>query len=291
MNIRTDLALEARAMAENHSVKEVTKVFSDMKVTEITVKNPHESRLIGKDIGTYITFEFSDITEYFSHTDKRIEIIGKYIRKLLPEKGSILVVGLGNRSITPDALGVKSAEKVIATRHMDEETAQKTGMDKLRRVSVIMPGVLGQTGIETAEFVLSIVNKIKPSAVIAVDALASRQLSRLGCTLQISDAGISPGAGVNNHRFAINRATTGVPVIAIGIPTVVDALTLACDIMPEYVFHGRIKDDIYPKGHKMIVTPQNIDVLIEHGAELIGLATNAALYENLSLSDIVVLSS
>ena len=260
-----------------------------MKVTKIRVTTPQGAKELGKEIGTYITAEFPSLSSAFSNTDTRLEVIGEYIRELLPQEGTVLVVGLGNLNITPDALGPKSTNKILATRHITGKLAKETGLDKLRSVAVIAPGVLGQTGVETGELVLSVVKKIKPKAIIAIDALASRRLERLGCTLQISDTGISPGAGVGNNRFAINQQTTGVPVIAVGIPTVVDALTLARDIIPEYVFENDIKSEIYPKGQMMVVTPREIDLLIERGAQLISLAINSALHENFNLADLISL--
>ncbi|MBQ7521903.1 MAG: GPR endopeptidase [Clostridia bacterium] len=289
MTIRTDLAMEAKELSADGLPREFTETFSDMTIRTMTITNEQQAEKIGKAKGTYITVEFSDIAENFSHADKRITVIGNYIRKLLPPTGTILVVGLGNRNITPDALGGKSVGKVIATRHIRKEIAEQTGIAKLRRVAVITPGVSGQTGIESCEFILSIANKIKPSGIIVVDALASRRLNRLGCTLQISDTGITPGSGVNNHRFSITEKALGIPVIAIGIPTVVDALTLAYDIVPHNP--ENFTENVCPQGRKMVVTPQNIDVLIEHGSELIGLAINSALYETLTLSEIVALSS
>ena len=277
MNIRTDLALEAQEIVgdTDDGVIISNKEYENMCITKIEITNNNGAQHLGKEIGTYITAELPDLTGSFSHTDERLEIIGKYIRQLLPEKGTVLVVGLGNLNITPDALGPKSTNKILATRHITGELAKATGLDKLRSVAVIAPGVLGQTGVETGELVTSVVAKIKPTAVIAIDALASRRVQRLGCTLQISNTGISPGAGVGNNRFAINKNTIGIPVIAIGIPTVVDAMTLAQDILP-YKINNEIKNEVMPKNKSMVVTPREIDLLIERGAQLISLSVNCA---------------
>ena len=291
MNIRTDLALEANEIAGNscNGVKLSSRSFSNMTVTKIKVTTQQGAKALGKPIGTYITIEFPDLTSTFTETDKRLVVVGEYIRELLPAEGTVLVVGLGNLNITPDALGPKSANKILATRHITGQIAKETGLDKLRSVAVISPGVLGQTGVETGELVLSIAKKIKPRAIIAIDALASRRVERLGCTLQISDTGISPGAGVGNNRFEINQTTTGVPVIALGIPTVVDVMTLIRDIMPEYIFENEIKENVYPNGRMMVVTPREIDQLIDRGAQLISMAVNSALHSNFNLSDLVSL--
>lgn len=171
------------------------------------------------------------LTDNFTETDKRLETVGNEIKRLLPVNGLVLVAGLGNMEITPDSLGPKTSRRVLATRHIGGEIARSTGLDRLRPVAVMQTGVTGQTGIETGEYILSIVRRIRPTAVVAIDALASRRTERLGCTLQISDTGISPGAGVGNHRTKITKETIGVPVIAIGVPTVVDAQTLAVDIL------------------------------------------------------------
>lgn len=291
LNIRTDLALEASEIAGSscNGVKLSSRSFSNMTVTKIKVTTQQGAKALGKPIGTYITIEFPDLTSIFTETDKRLVVIGEYIRELLPADGTVLVVGLGNLNITPDALGPKSANKILATRHITGQIAKETGLDKLRSVAVISPGVLGQTGVETGELVLSIAKKIKPKAIIAIDALASRKVERLGCTLQISDTGISPGAGVGNNRFEINQATTGIPVIALGIPTVVDVMTLIRDIIPEYIFENEIQENVYPNGRMMVVTPREIDQLIDRGAQLISLAVNSALHSNFNLSDLVSL--
>lgn len=290
MNIRTDLALEAQEIVgdTDDGVIISNKEYENMCITKIEITNNNGAQHLGKEIGTYITAELPDLTGSFSHTDERLEIIGQYIRQLLPAKGTVLVVGLGNLNITPDALGPKSTNKILATRHITGELAKATGLDKLRSVAVIAPGVLGQTGVETGELVTSVVAKIKPTAVIAIDALASRRVQRLGCTLQISNTGISPGAGVGNNRFAINKKTIGIPVIAIGIPTVVDAMTLAQDILPCKI-NNEIKNEVMPKNKSMVVTPREIDLLIERGAQLISLSVNCALHNNFNLSEIISL--
>ena len=232
------------------------------------------------------------LTDDFKDTDKRLEIIAQAIRRLLPKKGLVLVAGLGNENITPDALGPKSASGVLATRHIRGELARSTGLDALRSVAVLAPGVTGQTGIETGEFILSVAQRIKPSAVIVIDALASRRLERLGCTVQISDTGISPGDGVGNHRAKINRDTVGVPVVSIGIPTVVDAFTLAADLLLDSDDNSAdlIKRSVYPNGRKMVVTPGEIDLLVERGARLISMAVNIALQPTLSVTDLLSLT-
>ena len=207
MRLRTDLAVEARELAGG-DVKGVDySVYREngLEISRLTVKDDRAKHALGKEKGTYITIELPSLTEHFSDTDDRLRTIGGEIRRLLPVHGLLLVAGLGNEEITPDSLGPKTASRVLATRHITGEIARATGLDRLRPVAVLSTGVTGQTGIETGEYIHSIVSRIRPSAVIAIDALASRRPERLGCTLQISDTGISPGAGVGNRRTAINR--------------------------------------------------------------------------------------
>lgn len=286
--------MEARELAgENSSGIELHKKdYGDMVMSSLTVKTSEAAKNIGKECGNYITAEMETLTDDFKDTDKRLEIIAQAIRRLLPKKGLVLVAGLGNENITPDALGPKSARGVLATRHIRGELARSTGLDALRSVAVLATGVTGQTGIETGEFILSVAQRIKPAAVIVIDALASRRLERLGCTVQISDTGISPGDGVGNHRAKINKDTVGVPVVSIGIPTVVDAFTLAADLLLDSDDNSAdlIKRSVYPNGRKMVVTPGEVDLLVERGARLISMAVNIALQPTLSLTDLLSLT-
>ncbi len=287
MQLRTDLAIEAREIAgdrvagmDYHEYRE-----HGMKISRLTVKTSRARQILGKELGTYITVELPSLTDNFSETDGRVKTIGREIRRLLPVNGLLLVAGLGNEQITPDALGPKTGARVLATRHITGELARATGLDRLRPVAVMNTGVTGQTGIETGEYILSVVKRIKPTAVIAVDALASRRVERLGCTLQISDAGISPGAGVGNHRVRIDRETIGVPVIAIGVPTVVDARTFAGDLIGE----ARLHSVSFPDDRQMVVIPREIDLLTDRASRLLGFSLNAAMQNAFELKDLVSL--
>lgn len=290
MQLRTDLAVEAREIAgENISGVEFKSYReNNLSISRLKVKNQKARLSLGKEIGTYITIELPSLTDNFSETDKRLITIGEEIRRLLPVNGLVLVVGLGNTEITPDSLGPKASSRVLATRHISGEIAKATGLDRLRPVAVIQSGVTGQTGIETGEYILSIVKRIKPTAVVAIDALASRRLERLGCTLQISDTGISPGAGVGNHRTKINQETIGVPVIAIGVPTVVDVQTLASDLLGDE-YTKQTQKLIRPNNRDMIVIPREIDLLTERASRLIGFALNGALQNEFDLPDLISL--
>ena len=283
MQLRTDLAIEARELAGGRVAGVDYHEYSEnhLKISRLTVKSRRAKQLLGKDEGTYITVELPSLTDNFTETDERIKTIGREIRRLLPVHGLLLVAGLGNEQITPDSLGPKTGERVLATRHITGELARASGLDKLRPVAVMNTGVTGQTGIETGEYILSIVERI------AIDALASRRIERLGKTVQISDAGISPGAGVGNHRTRINRETVGVPVIAIGVPTVVDAQTFANDLLGE----GLERRSAYrPQDERqMIVIPREIDLLTERASRLLGFSLNAAMQNEFELRDLVSL--
>lgn len=289
MQIRTDLAVEARELVgeDISGVEYKTYRQSGLEISRITVKSRKASHSLGKEPGTYITVELPSLTDNFTETDERLKIIGLEIRRLLPVNGLVLVAGLGNMEITPDSLGPKTGLRVLATRHITGEIARSTGLDRLRPVAVIQTGVTGQTGIETGEYILSVVRRIKPTAVIVVDALASRRPERLGRTLQISDTGIAPGAGVGNHRTRITKDTIGVPVIAIGVPTVIDVKTVISEFSDKETEQS--KEALLGFGENMIVIPREIDLLTERASRLIAFALNGALQNEFDLSDLVSL--
>ncbi len=287
MERRTDLALEARELAgtDIQGVEFSKRSECGMEISRLIVKNHQASVKLKKDEGTYITIEIPALTDNFLSTDERISVIGREIRRLLPVNGLVLVCGLGNIDITPDALGPKSVSRILATRHITGELARSTGLDSLRPVAVLKTGVTGQTGIETFEYIESIVKKVRPTAVIVIDALASRRINRLGCTVQISDTGISPGAGVQNHRKKINSETVGIPVIALGVPTVVDAVTLVLDLLDvdDEKTAEDLKTALNPKDRTMVVTPKEIDLLIDRASRLISLSLNCALQKDVDI--------
>ena len=218
--------------------------------------------------------------------DEVTHLLAEELRRMLPPEGMVLVVGLGNAQITPDALGPLTVRQILATRHIPAQLAEQTGLSGLRPVAAIAPGVLGQTGIETGEIILSIVRDLSPAAVVAVDALAAGSPERLGCTIQLSDSGISPGSGVLNARKELSRQSLGVPVLSLGIPTVVDGGTLVCGLL------GCEDESRVPEeARAMMVTPRDVDALIERGANHLSLALNAALQPQLSLEEISYLVS
>ncbi len=264
---RTDLALESTEPG-----KQVRREEDGCVVTHIDENG-----------NSFITLEVKSISDHLDSSHGVLKLIVEELTSLLPKSGAVLVAGLGNRAITPDAIGPLAAEKVMATRHITGEVARVTGLENLRPVAVVSPGVLGCTGIEAVELIKALVQKIKPAAVIAVDALAARSPARLGCTIQLCSAGISPGAGVGNARPQIDESTLGVPVIAMGIPTVVDAATLAADLLG-----GELQDameKVEPRGAVMMVTPREIDLIISRGARLVAMGINLALNPGLSLEE------
>lgn len=283
MSIRTDLALEQKELNPDQTdgIESEETILDDIKITRIRIKNENGERALGKPIGTYVTVETPPLTDSGEMNESAINAVCDDLIKFLP-KGLVLVAGLGNTAITPDAIGPKAAKGILATRHIEGEIARSIGLDDMRPVAVISPGVLGQTGIETGEIIAGIVRLIKPSAVIVIDALASRCLSRLGCTIQMSDTGICPGSGVGNKRAEISEKTIGVPVISVGIPTVVDAVTLAQDLTGH-----ECERTVNPRGAKMIVTPQEIDLLVSRGAATVSMAINYALQENIDRETIM----
>ena len=279
MNIRTDLALERAEFCENgvSGVKIDEEKSGEITVLRMEIESDRAAKEMKKPKGKYTTLTVPRFSENAGLDRECATFIAKELCRLLPPKPrSVLVAGLGNTNITPDALGPKVAERIIATRHISREMTKELGLGSLLPVSVLAPGVLGQTGIETGEIILGAADRIEPSAVIVVDALAARSLSRLGCTVQMCDTGICPGSGVGNSRKEISERTLGVPVIAVGVPTVVDIGTLFYDI-------GAKKE----LDTDMIVTPKEVDMMIDRAAELIAVGINKCLQKNLSIEDIM----
>lgn len=286
MEVRTDLALEKReflGLDEPEGVKCRTFAEGEVFFTEIRILNEKGSEALGKPIGTYVTAEIPKLMTNSVTDEEIINSIAEQLASLLPREGTVLVVGLGNTDITPDAVGPRSVSTVLATRHIDSELSREIGLGKLRSVAGFVPGVLGRTGLEAAESVKGLVEAISPCAVIAVDALAARKLSRLGTTVQISDIGIIPGSGVGNARKGITKEILGVPVISVGIPTVVDVETLVRDLTGS---QGKISDE---DERDMIITPREIDLVIERASELIGMSINRALQPDISVEEMLML--
>lgn len=291
MNFRTDLAIErtqAFAPTELEGIETHINHIDNAKITSVEVKNEKGETEIGKPMGKYITIEIPPFTDDAQLLDGRLTAVVTELRRLLPQ-GTVLVVGLGNREVTPDAFGPDCASMVIATRHISKELAKNFGLGELRSVASLSPGVLGQTGLETVEVIKGIVGVVKPSAVITIDALSAKELSRLGCTVQITDTGITPGSGVGNSRSEITRKTLGIPVISIGVPTVVDGMTLCASLID---VKSETESGIYKRlslkdNARLIVTPAEVDLLIERASKFVALAVNSALQPHLSPQEIL----
>ncbi len=246
-NIRTDLALETKERFESDQV-EISGVVveewydeeKEIRTTRVVIETENGAKMMGKPVGTYLTVEAPNMAvpdeEYHREISKKL---AEDIGELLPEpkeEVSVLVVGLGNREVTPDSLGPLVADHLHVTRHVVKEYGKYAmGEEQVYLVSAVVPGVTGQTGMETLEIVRGIVQETNPDIVVAVDALAARNSKRLNRTIQITDTGICPGSGVGNHRLALNQETLGVTVIGIGVPTVVDAVTIVNDTMENFI--------------------------------------------------------
>lgn len=289
MAFRTDLAVEA---IENHKtaaalphVRQSDRTLEGFAVHEVRILSEDAAREIGKPQGRYLTLEMDALIRREEDAFPRAcKALSTLLRELMPHPndGPVLIAGLGNRMITPDAIGPQTADHVIATRHL---VAQSPAIfADWRPVSALAPGVLGQTGVETGEVICGVLDRVRPAAVIAVDALAAGRLSRLLRTVQLADTGITPGAGVGNARAALNEETLGVPVIAVGVPTVVDGATLAHEISSQLGQPAcEALDDL---SQPVMITTRDIDREVADISRMIGYAVNMALHPHLSVADI-----
>lgn len=297
MNFRTDLALERKEYIrkeELDGIKEEKKEVHGVSVTTITVENEKGEKILSKPKGKYITMEIGSFMKNADLFSGRLTALSEELSSLVPKEGTVLVVGLGNEKITPDALGPKCISLILATRHISEEFAKAIGFERLRSVAAIVPGVLGTTGIETGESIEGIAERIKPSCVIVIDALAARSTERLGTTVQITDTGVSPGSGVGNKRNRIDKNSIGVPVIAIGVPTVVDAATMAADALQKAGMSEEETERLLRSSEEnelMMVTPKEIDNVIDRAAALVAMSINSALQPDIPAEDILAIVS
>lgn len=279
---RTDLAVERtpETLPEGITLQRRGTAF---QITEICIDSDEHGAAIGRGRGRYLTLERLEPEQAADAVRQQTEELAAELRGFLPEQGAVLVAGLGNADITPDALGPQTAGLVLATRHLKRELSEGDPETEflrgLRQVSVLANGVLGQTGIETAELIKALRGTVQPACVLAIDALACADLSRLGTTVQISDAGISPGSGVQNRRAELSARTLGVPVVAVGVPTVVDLHTVVRQAAGE-------ESAALPEGFpNMMVTPRDIDRLLHHAVRLLGRAINLALHPQFTYAD------
>ncbi len=275
---RTDLAMERADFAGESLPAGVTRskeICGEIEVDRIKITGSDAAAAMEKPEGSYVTLSLPSLSYGTQSPQQAAECLANEVSRLLPKEGSVLVIGLGNRAITPDALGPLTADQIFPTRHIPQKLASALSLGSLRTVSVIQTGVTGKTGVETAELSSAVCETVKPAAVIAIDALAAGDPNRLGCTIQLADSGISPGSGVQNARKELSAARLGVPVIAVGIPTVVDAAAL-CQT---------------DSAAGMMVTPREIDAMVRHGSQLLALGINLALQPDLSADDILGLTA
>ena len=256
-------------------------------MTKVEILDDKGAQTLGKPVGTYLTL---DLTAYWQrkedYFDRAVRALGAELKQMLPSDGAALVIGLGNRAMTPDAVGPLTLESVLITRHLRAAMPKQFG--GFRPVSAFSVGVLGTTGVESAEAVRGLVKEVKPDFVIAVDALASRRTGRVCATVQLSDSGIVPGSGVGNHRSALNKESLGVPVFAVGIPTVVDAATLAADLLEESGVTEFDEKRLRSRKQPMTVTPRDIDAQVRELSRVLGYGVNWALQE-LEIEDMAAL--
>lgn len=317
-SVRTDLAVEAQQIYEAESKGntrgvEVSEVDEgNISVTRVDITNEIGERNMGKPMGSYITIDMPSFTHYDGDTmDEVSKVLAKNLSTLinLDSNMTALVVGLGNWNVTPDALGPTVVSKLMVTRHLKQLIPDSID-EGIRPVCALAPGVLGLTGIETSEIVRGVVEKIKPNLVICIDALASRKMERVNRTVQIGNSGISPGSGVGNKRMELSQKTLGIPVIAIGVPTVVDAATMANDtidlVLDEMIKQSTKGGDFYnmlksidkdekakmisellnPYVGNLVVTPKEVDTVIDSVSKIIANGINIALQPALDLEDI-----
>ena len=316
--IRTDLAIEAREFynkQENRGdipgVDVNVENMGDVTVTRVKVAEEVGARIIGKPKGNYITIEVPKLKDNDKDLhDEVAKILAEEVSSIveLNDQSVILVVGLGNWNVTPDALGPRVVEHLLVTRHIKEYIPEQID-EGVRSVCAVAPGVLGITGIETSEIIRGIVDRVKPNLVIAIDALASRKMERVSTTIQLADTGINPGSGVGNNRKELSKESMGVPVIAIGVPTVVDAATMASDTIDLVIdslinespnggeFYNMLKtmdrnekyklisEVISPFIGNLMVTPKEIDRLIDDVAIVIANGLNLALHPSIGPED------
>ena len=289
---RTDLAMETVDENSTHleGIKVRTHEAGGVKHTRIRIETPRAAERLGREQGEYVTLECKDLP----HCDARkrevlARLLAAALRRLLPADGDVLVVGLGNRNVTADALGTRVVERMLVTRHLHQVMAQEL-QGRLRGVSAIAPGVLGLTGIETAELCRGLVKHVRPAAVVAIDALAAYETRRICTAVQVTDTGIQPGSGVGNHRLGLTQDTLGVKVVAVGVPMVVYASTIARDAMTRMVDTCGAFDPSEEETAQrlmqqaaegflgdMVVTPREIDELVLNVASLLADGLNRAL--------------
>ncbi len=269
MNIRTDLISEQQNLCKNQYIDTDEEKIGDVTITTVKIENDEAAKKLKKPLGCYCTVSFPPLQSVCDTTDIVTATV-KALKKTVKFSANTLIVGLGNTDITPDALGPLTADRTLATRHLSKQLKQSLGLENLNNVCCITPGVLGKTGIESYDLIKSAAKSVNPDIIIAVDALACRSPERLCRTIQLSSSGICPGSGVNNSRKELSFNSIGIPVIAIGIPTVIDANSFFADE--------------FAKTDNMMVTPKEIDLLTQKSADILSRALNIFLQPSLDIS-------
>ena len=296
--VRTDLALEVReSISEADSelrgvrVEEYYKEQEDVRVTKVMIDTKNAAKAMGKPMGIYVTMEAPAMVEPDEDYHREIsECLAEELLNLLPgaeKEQSVLVVGLGNREVTADSLGPQAVDNLFITRHIVREYGKAAySCEKMNMISALEPGVMAKTGMETAEIVKGVVQETAPDVLIVIDALAARSTRRLNRTIQITNTGIQPGSGVGNHRNALTEESLGVPVIAIGIPTVVDAATIVSDALEKLLEDEKELDTVkyvdrqqlsFPELNNMYMTGKDIDAVIKRVSYTVSEGINLAL--------------
>lgn len=295
-NRTSDLALEAKELFESSAGKTTrlagVKAREDSifgyPLTRVDILDKTGAEALGKPVGTYLTLELPDLPQGRDEIHQAVRAVAALLNQLpgLPKTGPVFVAGLGNRQMTPDALGPKTTEFLLITRHLVENLPEE--FSGFRPVAALAPGVTGSTGVETGELLTGVLQTIHPACLIAVDALAARRQERVCRTIQVSNTGIVPGSGVGNARMALDEEHLGLPVLAVGVPTVVEAGTLCLDLLEEA---GICKEGLEPsrltgQGSSWFVTPRNIDQEVEILSKILGLGISAALHVDISVEDV-----
>ncbi|MDD3346116.1 GPR endopeptidase [Oscillibacter sp.] len=283
---RTDLALEARELWQESAekttrlqgVKATKQKQEGYPTTRVDILDERGEQALGKPQGSYLTIDLSTFwqrkADFF---ERAVRAVGSQLKALIPQEGAALVIGLGNSAMTPDAVGPLTLDSVLITRHLIASMPKH--FSGFRPVAAFRTGVLGTTGVESAEAVRGLVAEVHPALIIAVDALASRRCERVCATVQLSDTGIVPGSGVGNHRWALNQETLGVPVFAVGIPTVVDAATLAADLLEGSGIQSVDEETLRKSHQNLMVTPRDIDQQVRDLSKVVGYGINWALQD------------
>ena len=289
--VRTDLALETKEKVEEDNVElkgvrvKEEERGENIKITEVVIETENGAKAMGKPKGIYTTIEAPEMADGEDGYHREIsKVLAEVLKTMMPqgekEELSILVVGLGNREVTPDALGPKVVDNMLITRHVIQEFGKYAlGEEHSNLISSIVPGVMAQTGMESVEIVRGVMKEAQPDYIVAVDALAARSVKRLNRTIQITNTGINPGSGVGNHRHALNQESMGVPVIAIGIPTVVDAATIVNDAISGFY------EEADCTLNSFFVTPKDIDESIKRLSFTVSEGLNLAFEKEVCPND------